>query len=138
MLHLPAGTARRASRPARRSRCCCAPLTAVFRVCALRQLMLISVLPSAVRNPLKHIISKLDVPYAGQAIMAVGVALLAGMWRTAASATLRRERERVPNFGVVVDTTPRACLLRRPGCYPPPLRAHVPARTLARSRAVSH
>ena len=49
----------------------------VFGVC-FAQLVLLSFLPAAVRNPLKHVISKLDLPYAGQIGAAIGIALLAG------------------------------------------------------------
>jgi hypothetical protein len=49
---------------------------ACLRACA--QLVLLSVLPAAVRNPLKHVISKFDLPYAGQIGAAIGIALLAG------------------------------------------------------------
>ena len=83
VLHLHAGTAAR-------SCCACgavcvhavhvlrAPCAALTCLVFVSQLVLRSVLPAAVRNPLKHVISKLDLPYAGQIGAAIGIALLAG------------------------------------------------------------
>ena len=42
------------------------------------QLVVMSFLPSFVRNPLKHVVSKVDLPYASQIVVAIVVALLAG------------------------------------------------------------
>jgi hypothetical protein len=86
VLHLHAGTAarswcacgavrvRRSAWPARTVR-----RAHVFARVCFAQLVLLSVLPAAVRNPLKHVISKLDLPYAGQIGAAIGIALLAAL-----------------------------------------------------------
>ena len=49
-------------------------------VCSLTQLlMLIAFLPSIIRNPLKHIISKLELPMSRELLVACGVVLLAAL-----------------------------------------------------------
>lgn len=50
-------------------------LAAECSMCVL--LVIMSYLPSAIRNPLNHIISKLSVPMSGQIIVGIGVILLA-------------------------------------------------------------
>merc|ERR1712216_398779 len=52
-------------------------LTAECGLCIL--LMLIAYMPRVIRNPLKHVISKLDVPFSGQVLTAFGIALLAAL-----------------------------------------------------------